>query len=146
MNFRQGWKDNNFYWYVKDITKGYLGLVVYDADYEDSTAFNMMNVLKKRDVVMGQFITGHDSTKTMMTDHLEMVEEKVITLGGQYAKEFRGLWRLKDEFIGGPFVHYATYNPVSKRITYIDAFVMAPGEDKKAHLKELEAIVHTLKY
>lgn len=132
-------------WYLKDIPTGYQAIVFYSTSYEDSSDFNSEQIIQERDKYLS-FVQGESDEEAMVTERRVVIEDKVISIGNQYCKELRGLWRLKGAFTGGPFVHYAVYNPNTKMINHVDVFVMAPGDKKKPLIRELEAIVQTIKF
>ena len=57
--------------------------------------------------------------------------------------EHRGLWKLKNNIMGGPFVSYVMASKDRKSIFYIEGFVAAPGKDKRELIRELEVILKT---
>ena len=56
-----------------------------------------------------------------------------------------GLWRLKNEFLGGPFVSYAFLNKDQTKVITIEAYLMALKFDKREYMKDLEGIIATFK-
>ena len=133
-------------WFIKDIPKGYMSLVFYQESYSDSSMFEKERLIQKRDQVLGKFIKGEFDNEIMSSERRVLIEEETLNFNGQYGKKLNGLWRLKEAFSGGPFNHYAFYNPITQNIVYIDAFVMAPGEKKKPLMRELQGIIHTIKF
>ena len=63
-----------------------------------------------------------------------------LNINNRYVKELRGLWHMKVDFMGGPFVHYAFIDKSGKNLICIDGYVFAPKFDKREYLRELEAI------
>lgn len=59
--------------------------------------------------------------------------------------EMRGLWTLEGGFMGGPFISYAFIDPESSLPLVVTGFVYAPGEDKRELLRQVEALMYTLK-
>lgn len=55
---------------------------------------------------------------------------------------YRGLWEMKNDAMGGPFVA-RTLSFGNKTLT-IEGFVYAPGQKKKNKLRQLEAVLYTL--
>jgi hypothetical protein len=62
-----------------------------------------------------------------------------------FAVDTRGLWRMKNDFMGGPFVSISVLDETRNRVVTIDAFVYAPGKDKRNLMWELEAVLESLK-
>jgi hypothetical protein len=63
----------------------------------------------------------------------------------EYAIEVRGLWDLENDFMGGPFISYTFLDEKNNRVVTLDGYIYYPNETKRTHLRELEAIFHSLK-
>ncbi len=56
--------------------------------------------------------------------------------------ETRGLWKLKNNSRGGPFLSYIFVDEPTNRLYYLEGFIMGPGVDKKREfMRQLEAIL-----
>ena len=62
-----------------------------------------------------------------------------------YTVETKGLWTMKNDFLGGPYTAYAILDEEKQKIIYVEGFIYCPGERKRAHIFELEAILSGLK-
>lgn len=56
---------------------------------------------------------------------------------------YRGLWDMKDDAMGGPFVAIEMKEP--PYIIYIEGFVYAPESKKRNKVRQLEAVLYTAK-
>ena len=63
-----------------------------------------------------------------------------------YTLEARGIWEMKYDYMGGPFFAYLIKDPQRNRLILIDAFVYAPGKQKRDFMQQLEYIVTHLKF
>lgn len=79
-------------------------------------------------------------------DDVIPTESRQTTIAGKFAKEYKGLWKLKNNTRGGPFVGYAFVDEKTNRFYYIEAFLYGPNEKHKNVMFELESILHTLEY
>ncbi|MDX9729940.1 MAG: DUF4837 family protein, partial [Bacteroidales bacterium] len=59
--------------------------------------------------------------------------------------EMRGLWTLEGGFMGGPFISYAFIDSASSRAVVVTGFVYAPREEKRELLRQVEALMYTVK-
>ena len=114
-------------------------------NYEDEDVFNKESILKLRSQYARKYIWGKDSTTYMKTEQDVPVFTREINFKGRYAIETRGLWRLHNMVMGGPFVSYTFVDEATNRLYYIEGFAYAPGEDKREPIRELEAILWTFK-
>jgi hypothetical protein len=68
-----------------------------------------------------------------------------VTIGTKTGAELRGLWETVGDKMGGPFYHFSFTNSSSNQTISVDGFVYAPTENKRNYLREVEAIVKTMK-
>ncbi len=59
--------------------------------------------------------------------------------------EMRGLWTLEGGFMGGPFISYAFIDSATTRAVVVTGFVYAPKDDKRELLRQVEALMYTVK-
>jgi hypothetical protein len=100
----------------------------------DSLGFQYFNDGKRAILPDSYIITENDNME---------VEATKLNFNGLYAVEYRGLWLLKNQSRGGPFLGYLMVDKSNKELYYIEGFIDAPGEDKRAHIVELETIIRT---
>jgi len=67
-------------------------------------------------------------------------------INGLEAYEIRGIWEVKNDFMGGTFINYSFIDKKNNRILCLDGFVYAPNQDKRDYIFELEAIFKSLKF
>ena len=80
----------------------------------------------------------------MMTDSL-MTDVRPISVQGEYALEARGLWRMKGDFMGGPYVSHTRLDKVNQRIIVSEIFIYSPDKMKRNLVRQMEASLYTLK-
>lgn len=133
----------NRVWLSKEIPQGSMNLwvwrdVVSKGTSASSSALPINLIQEARDTVLANGVPGPSPGSHYRTEILIQplwTEHK----GGL---EGRGLWKMKGDFMGGPFVHRAW---LSHRFSYhAEAFVYAPNESKRAWLRELEALLSTI--
>ena len=59
--------------------------------------------------------------------------------------EMRGLWTLEGGYMGGPFISYAFIDEETSRAIVVTGFVYAPREEKRELLRQVEALMYTLR-
>lgn len=72
-----------------------------------------------------------------------IIERK--TLGTKTGMEMRGLWESVNDKMGGPFYHFTFLDPSGQNAVSVDGFVYAPQEGKRDYLREVEAIVKSIR-
>ena len=71
-----------------------------------------------------------------------LASTKISKYKGQ---ELRGLWEVKKQFMGGPFINFSVVDSINNRILFFDGFVYSPGTEKENYVFEIEAIIKSLK-
>ena len=121
------------------------GLVIYEMPYDnDSTFTNDFAIYARNEAV--QVVTGNERQKYMSTE-LEFYppEGKLITVNGKTAWYSTGLWTMVNDFMGGPFVNILVLDEKRQRIIGIDGYVFAPKFNKREYVREMEAMVKSIK-
>lgn len=121
-------------------------LIITYKDYTSEQDFDLENIIEWRNKIAREHTKDPDNPNYYVTtETLVPVSERKVSLDGNYAVEARGLWRLKDRFVGGPFVSYTFVDQESNRMYYIEGFISAPGSQKREFMREIEAILHSFK-
>lgn len=114
--------------------------------YNEEGLFSKDSILNLRESVAEKYIFDSDDPSLFMTtQRIAPVDTTVVNLNGNYAVETRGLWKLNDNSLGGPFVSYTLVDEKLNRLYYIEGFVSSPGQDKKDLIKEMEVILSTFR-
>ena len=126
-------------------------VLVYSYPYTAQEQFSGEAIVDKRNEVLGQLITAQVPGSHMGTEykHFPPVSRQVAalrdTVGGFYAVETRGLWKIEDgEAMGGPFVSLTRLDQVNGRVVTAEAFLFAAGQKKRNAMRQLEAILYSL--
>ncbi|AHM62575.1 hypothetical protein D770_21640 [Flammeovirgaceae bacterium 311] len=113
--------------------------------YTDQKVFERENITQFRNSVARNYIWGSDSTTYMRLENQFPLDMEETNFNGRFAIETRGLWRLEKMVMGGPFISYTFVDEATNRLYYIEGFTYAPGQDKRAAISEMEAILWTFK-
>lgn len=126
-------------------------VLVYDYPYTAQEQFSCESIIEMRNEIEGRLITAQVPGSHMGTEykHFPPVSRQVAALrdsvGGFYAMETRGLWKMLDgEAMGGPFVSLTRLDQVNGRVVTAEAFLFAAGQKKRNALRQIEAILYTL--
>lgn len=136
---------DNFIWVRKLDQEEDISIWVGYQEYNNENVFQEENILELRKQIASQFIFGKDSSTYMKTERDVPVHTREVNFKGNYAVETRGLWRLHNMIMGGPFLSYTFVDEDTNRLYYIEGFAYAPGEKKRGAIREIEAILHTFK-
>jgi hypothetical protein len=155
--YRISKESENFFWIRKDITTGTTNLMIFEVPY---------NAIKRNDSLVNQIVKIRDSIgkiyiKGRQDGEISANGEKIesyMTTEDAYAPyvhetildnkatiEAKGIWDLKEDFMGGPFINYAIEDKINKRWIIVEGFAFAPSVEKRDYMLELEAIIKSIK-
>lgn len=134
----------DFFWAGTNAATADQNFVIYSYPYTDKDTFTKEYFIHKRDSVMKANIPGSKEGMYMATDSVT-VDVRPIDVHGDYTMEARGLWRMKGDFMGGPFVSHTRLDKANKRIITTEVFVYSPDKLKRNLMRMLEASLYTLK-
>lgn len=135
----------NFMWLSNNNATAMQNLVIYKLKGQPlpKAGRNMANVFTMlRDSVMKSNIKGETNAMYMQTAALPVSVETTQERKNKLII-FRGLWEVKGDAMGGPFVSHVINHKGNTLV--VEAFVFAPGKKKRNYLRQLEAALYTLK-
>jgi len=133
----------NFFW-ATDGKESSCNLVVYAVPYDRKDAFAKERLLEVRDSVMKRNLFGGLEGSYMQTS-IYPVSHRVLSINNKYCVEMRGLWEMKNDMMGGPFVSFTRLDEINQRIVTAEVFVFAPSQKKRNLLKGVESSLYTMK-
>ena len=137
-------KGENFFWAGTNTATGDQNFVIYSYPYTDKETFTKEYFVHKRDSVMEVNMPGAREGMYMATDTL-LTDVRAINVQGAYCQEARGLWRIKGDFMGGPYVSHARVDEVNQRVIVAEIFVYSPDKMKRNLVRRMEASLYTLR-
>jgi hypothetical protein len=135
----------NFAWLEQDTRDYTQGILIYTHKYNEDRSFTLNNLMKTRDRYTRKYVPGPSPNSFMIleqeiTPYLDMVK-----INGLEVQIMKGLWKVKNDFMGGPFINASFLSKDKKQVITVDGFVYAPSLSKRDYVRQLEAIIHTLK-
>lgn len=144
--YRIAKQSDNFYWIRKDITTGTTNLLIYelplDAIKRNDSVANQ--IIKIRDSIGKTYIEGGVEGSYMVTENAYTPFHGEAILDNKPALETKGIWDLKNGFMGGPFINYAIEDKINNRWVVAEGFAFAPSVEKRNYIFELEAIIKSI--
>lgn len=139
-------KDSSFAWIRYDTPLITQNIFVYTYPYESDSAFTNKYLVAKRNQVTRQNIPG-PTTGSYMTTEMRLPQDvNYLTYQGNYACEMRGLWKVENDFMGGPFISLTVLDPSKKRVVTVEGNVYAPKNNKRNYIRQLEAMIYSLEF
>ena len=135
-----------FIWIRRETGETSQGILIYYYEYVDSNAFTKEYIISLRDSITKRYIPGPQEGSYMTTMREYPTAIKEIRFNNHYAVEVRGLWNVHGDFMGGPFLSYTIFDEQGNRIVTVDGYVYAPKFNKRNYLRQVEAILCSLKF
>ena len=127
----------DFVW-IADDKQAYQDIFVYSYPVEDEP-FTLEKIIAHRNEFLQENVPG-------MFDETEFVPplvKQVKDYPAGYTVEMRGMWRVENDFMGGPFVSHSFFSPDGSRIIVAEAWVYAPQFDKRQYLRQVESVLYS---
>lgn len=134
---------DDFMWIRFETAEISQGLFVYSYPYEDDSTFTANYMVAKRNVALYNNVSGPIAGSYMTTEMELPVVYSIFKHNGNYSAEARGLWRVENDFMGGPFVSISKLDLLNNRVLVLDAYVYAPSKDKRNYLRQVEAMIYS---
>jgi hypothetical protein len=138
---------DNFLWISNGSVEAREDIIIYSYPYTNKEMFTAKALLAKRDSVLKANLPGSVENSFMGTEYdvqPPIMEE--IWVNKAYCAEIHGLWKMKNgEVMGGPFVSHSRLDELNNRIITIEGFVFAPGREKRSYIRQVEAMVYSMK-
>jgi len=139
-------EDNGLIWFRRDIKESVMCIAVRQYPYDGPASIEKDAVKANFDVFGRNVSSDADNSYIQINDvDLPMLHwDKNV--GENFAREYRGIWEMENDFMGGPFMTYVIVNQAEKKFIQIDGFIMAPGKAKRDMLQQFELIASRTKW
>ncbi len=135
----------NFAWFRYETPEIAQGIILYTFPYVSDSAFSSVDYqLKVRDSILKANVPGPTPGSYMATEKRIEQVFNIREHNGNYASEMRGLWRLMNDFMGGPYVSLSVLDEENQRVIVAFGYVFAPSKDKRNLLRQVEAMIYSL--
>ena len=101
-------------------------------------------IFAKRNQFTKQFVSGPKDDSYMAVESQAIAYRREIKVNDINVIELRNLWKMENDFMGGPFVSFTFIDEENNKVINIDGFVYAPQFDKRDYLRQLEAILNSV--
>ncbi len=140
-------ESDDFLWISNGSGTARQDVVIYSYPYTSKSQLTRAALIAKRDSVLCAHIPGSFAGSCMGTaTAYEPPIFSEIWVDDAYCAELRGLWEMKNgETMGGPFVSHTRLDELHNRLITIEGFVFAPGKGKRNVMRQVEAMVYSVR-
>lgn len=139
-------KTNGFIWISHETTYVNQGTFFFKIPYIEPDLLTCEWCVEQIDAVLQANVPGMRDNSYMMTNRYVEPGMQFVMYRNDYFVEIRGLWELKNDYMGGPFVCHIF--PDSSKSCYIVeyGFVYAPKYEKRNYLRTVESILYSFEW
>jgi hypothetical protein len=134
----------DFAW-VSHETRNYsMGILIYSWPISDTTELNREYLIAMRNMVLKENIPGENPGSHMTTEtKFDYPSFELSMHKNQQTGILRGLWKVKGDFMGGPFVSYTKIDKPRNRCVTVEGFVYHPNEETRDKIRLLDGVLYT---
>lgn len=137
---RRSKRGNRFVWFSDDAPSGMQNICIYSFD---GLNISPEHIITMRDSIMKANIPGEKPGMYMTTTEESTHWTTENTPSGKIIIG-RGLWEMKGDAMGGPFVCHCIADSAHNRTIVAEAFVYAPEMKKRNKIRQAEAALYTM--
>lgn len=142
--FRSVIMEKDVAWFRQDIEGAIENILIQSVPISSAGSLTGSLPINLRDA-LGRMVSTENENSSMVTDTLVGVQQKRVKIDGMDAIESRGLWKMKGDFMGGPFINYCIKDAANDRYLLMDMFVYAPQFKKRRYIRRMENFLPTAK-
>ncbi len=134
---------NGFTWLRFSEQKFDKHLIIAYKPYVNEKQTDFQKIIAWRDEIAKTYLFGdpNNLNSFILTETIEPPQFSKVQFKKHYAVKIQGLWRTNNISAGGPFISYLLVDNAKGVLYYVEGFVLAPGQEKRDLLRELEAII-----
>jgi hypothetical protein len=126
------------------------GVLIHVHPYSSDSTFTVPFLVDQRDSVTQAFVEGPSPGSYMVVQRAFettdlMPTSRSVTVDGRFGFLMHGLFGMHGAKMGGPFVSLSTVDEERGRLVTVEGFVYAPQFDKREYVRELEALLFSLR-
>ena len=145
--YRSALEKEDFIWYRKALKSGETNIIVYEVPIGliRSDSSSVADIITIRDSIGGDYMPVEEGGR-FITEEAYAPYIFKTKIDDKFAYETKGIWEVKTQFMGGPFINYAVRDSANNRYVILEGFVYAPATSKRDLQFELEAILRSAKF
>lgn len=87
----------------------------------------------------------YDDSAWVVVDTTHYLQFDEVNFQDRFAIRMKGLWRMSDYSMGGPFVSYLFYDEQQRRIYFVEGSIFAPRYEKKKLIQDIDMIIKSMR-
>lgn len=121
------------------------GILLFSLPYTNQSNFLDTNVYATVDSVLKANLPGPGENQYMQLNYRFIAPQGTeINYKNSFGKEYRGLWRMQNNSMGGPIYLLTFLDEKENRVIYAFGYVFAPQFNKREYLREVEGMINSI--
>ncbi len=139
--------ESDVIWMRKETRNLSSNILIHKIPYTDKEQLSEEGLKSIRDALGKKYVTTIVENSYMRVNDVDLPTwYKNKTVGDNFAIEARGIWEIKGDFMGGPFISYLIHNADKNELVFVDGFIHAPSKPKRNFMNHLELIFSSIKF
>jgi hypothetical protein len=135
----------NFAWLSYETRHASQGFFVYRYPADSTSSPNLEYLIAMRNEVLKVNVPGERKDSYMTTEtkyHYPILTGRIVNEQNCWVME--GLWKVENDFMGGPFISFTMLDETTNEYVTIEAYVYDPRGDNRDQIRKLEASLWTM--
>lgn len=140
-------EEENTMW-IRKMTKEFSSnIILHKLPYTAKEQLSYQGIKSLRDSLTKRYVSSDIPDSYMLINDIDLpMFVKNVDFNDYFAVEAKGIWELKNDYMGGPFISYLIHNPTNNELYLLDGFVFAPSKKKRELMQYLEHILNTVEF
>ncbi|MCF8380118.1 MAG: DUF4837 family protein [Bacteroidales bacterium] len=121
-------------------------IFIYQYPHKGESDFKTSMIVEKRNEFLKKYTVGTRTDSYLTTAEIFQPQTYDIQFEGKEIVELRGWWEMYNGFMGGPFISHTMLDKKRNMIVVADAYVYYPNNKKRNMMRQLEAIVYSMRF
>lgn len=135
----------DFMWMRYEYPSASKGFLLYSYPYKGRMSLSEGELQAMR-LKFAAEVPGPSDGSYMTTSSVFPPQYRMVKIGDRVWAELRGFWDVENDFMGGPFVSYSTFDEATGRVLTIDGYIYSPKLDKRNFMREVEHLVYLIDF
>ena len=149
MQFQKGWQKkmdtDDFVWMTQTPQNVQQHVLIKTYPYNNEKQISFEGLLIDTEKWLKEYVPGPSDGSYMCFEIGQApIYSRVFEKDGIYIREIKGLWKVQNDFMGGPFISWSFIDQERNRLVTVLGQVYAPKTDKRNHIRRVESILHTV--
>jgi hypothetical protein len=140
-------KEDNILWMRRDSRRSIINFMITKIK-QDHKNSDLKRLVVENISDLGKHVTTDTPGSVLVPNDRDMpIFEFPLIINGNEAVEFRGIWEMTKDFMGGPYIAYLIRDNTSGEYAFFLGFAYGPGDQsKKEYMQQMMAIAKTIDF